>query len=36
VGSGIILKAGLSQPVLMWFYLMLMFKLIMSFAIKRH
>lgn len=36
VGSGIILKAGLSQPVLMWFYLLLMFKLIMSFAIKRH
>jgi hypothetical protein len=36
VGSGIILKAGLSQPALMWFYLMLMFKLIMSFAIKRH
>ena len=36
VGSGILLKTNIDEVILMWFYLMLMFKLILAFGIRRH
>lgn len=36
VGSGILLKTGIDTALLIWFYLMLMFKLILVFGIRRH
>ncbi len=36
VGSGILLKTNVDDAILIWFYLMLMFKLILAFGIRRH